>query len=196
MYNNSPLVKSILILAANPQGTSKLRLDEEVREIDIGLQRSQKREQFVLKQQWAVRPRDIYRAILDIRPQIVHFCGHGDGNEGLVFEDENGGTKFVDSEALANLFKLFSTQVECVLLNACYSDIQATAISRHIDYVVGMKQGIGDKAAINFAVGFYDALGAGKCYDFAFKLGCLAIQLSGMSEESTPAIKKNDEHHR
>jgi hypothetical protein len=196
MFNNSALVKSILILAANPQGTSKLRLDEEVREIDIGLQRSQKREQFVLKQQWAVRPRDIYRAILDVRPQIVHFCGHGDGNEGLVFEDESGRTKFVDSEALANLFKLFSTQVECVLLNACYSEIQATAISQYIDYVIGMKQGIGDKAAINFAVGFYDALGAGKCYDFAFNLGCLAIQLSGMSEESTPAIKKNDEHDR
>lgn len=196
MYNNSALVKSILILAANPQGTSKLRLDEEVREIDIGLQRSQKREQFVLKQQWAVRPRDIYRAILDVRPQIVHFCGHGEGNEGLVFEDESGRTKFVDSEALANLFKLFSTQVECVLLNACYSEIQATAISQYIDYVIGMKQGIGDKAAINFAVGFYDGLGAEKCYDFAFNLGCLAIQLSGMSEESTPAIKKNDEHDR
>ncbi len=57
-----------------------------------------------------------------------------------------------------------------------------------------MKQTIGDKAAINFAVGFYDGLGASKSYDFAFNFGCVAIQISGTSEESTPIIKKNDEH--
>ncbi len=184
------LIKSILILATNPKGTSKLRLDEEIREIDLGLQRSQKRERFVLKQQWAVRPRDIYRSILDFRPQIIHFCGHGSGNEGLVFEDESGETKLVSTEALANLFQLFSPQVECVLLNACYSEIQAQAISQQIDYVIGMKQGIEDKAAINFAVGFYDALGAGESYEFAFNLGCRAIEIAGMMEQSTPIIKK------
>ena len=32
----------------------------------------------------------------------------------------------------------------------------------HIDFVVGMKRAIGDEAAIKFAVGFYDALGAGR----------------------------------
>ncbi|NET71700.1 MAG: CHAT domain-containing protein [Sphaerospermopsis sp. SIO1G2] len=184
------LPKSILILAANPKGTSRLRLDEEIREIDIGLQRCQKREQFVLKQQWAVRPRDIYRAILDFRPQIVHFCGHGNGDGGLVFEDENGENKLVSTEALSNLFQLFAPYVECVCLNACYSEVQATVISKYIDYVIGMKQGIADKAAINFAVGFYDALGAAQSYDFAFNLGCVAIQIAGISEESTPVLKK------
>ena len=184
------LSKSILILASNPKGTSKLRLDEEIREIAQGLQRSQKRERFILQQQWAVRPRDIYRAILDCRPQIIHFCGHGSGVEGLVFEDESGGTKLVSAEALANLFQLFSPQIECVLLNACYSEIQAQAISHHIDYVIGMKQAIGDKAAIKFAEGFYDALGAGESYEFAFNLGCSAIEIEGMMEQSTPIIKK------
>ena len=190
MINNNILPKSILILAANPKGTSKLRLDEEIREIDIGLQRCQKREQFLLKQQLAVRPRDIYRAILDFRPQIVHFCGHGNGDEGLVFEDESGENKLVSTEALSSLFQLFSPHVECVFLNACYSEVQATLISQYIDYVIGMKQSIGDKAAINFAVGFYDALGAGQSYDFAFNLGCVAIQIAGISEESTPILKK------
>ncbi|NES81117.1 MAG: CHAT domain-containing protein [Moorea sp. SIO2B7] len=193
--NNSNLLKSILILAANPKGTSKLRLDEEVREIDNGLQRCQKREQFLLKQQWAVRPRDIYRAILDLRPQIVHFCGHGNGDKGLAFEDESGQTTLVSTEALSNLFQLFALHVECVFLNACYSEVQAKVISKHIDYVIGMTQGIGDKAAINFAVGFYDALGAGQSYDFAFNLGCVAIQIAGISEENIPVLKKNDDYH-
>jgi hypothetical protein len=190
MATTDALIKSILILASNPKGTSRLRLDEEVREIDQGLQRSRKRERFVLKQQWAVRPRDIYRSILDCRPQIIHFCGHGSGNEGLVFENESGETQLVSAEALANLFQLFSPQVECVLLNACYSEIQAQAINQHIDYVIGMKQGIGDQAAINFAVGFYDALGAGESYEFAFNLGCRAIEIAGVTGSSTPVIKK------
>ena len=38
--------KTILILAANPRGTSTLRLDEEVREIGLGLQRAKERELF------------------------------------------------------------------------------------------------------------------------------------------------------
>ena len=42
-------IKKILILAANPEGTSRLRLDDEVREIEAGLKRVQKREKFDLK---------------------------------------------------------------------------------------------------------------------------------------------------
>jgi hypothetical protein len=128
--------------------------------------------------------------MLDFRPQIVHFCGHGAGNGGLALEDEAEKVQLVDAEALASLFQLFATQLDCVLLNACYSEVQANAISQHINYVIGMNQAIGDKAAIEFAVGFYDALGAGESFDFAYKIGCNAIQLNGGSEHLTPAIKK------
>jgi hypothetical protein len=182
--------QKILILAANPKGTTPLRLDEEVREIDAGLQRASHRDQFALEQKWAVRPRDIQRAMLDINPSIIHFSGHGTGDEGLVFEDEAGGAKLVDSEALAGLFELFASQIECVVLNGCYSEIQATVIAQHINYVIGMSKAIGDKAAIEFAVGFYDALGAGKPVEFAYKFGCAAIRLAGIPEQLTPTLKK------
>jgi tetratricopeptide (TPR) repeat protein len=191
MSSNTP--KKILLLAANPQGTTPLRLNEEVREIDAGLQRSLHREQFILEQKWAVRPRDIQRAMLDINPQIVHFSGHGRGDEGLVFEDETGMAKLVDGEALGELFELFADQVECVVLNGCYSYVQAEAISQHIPYVIGMSQAIGDQAAIEFAVGFYDALGAGRPVEFAYKLGCNAIRIAGMAEYLTPALIKKTE---
>jgi len=182
--------QTILILSANPKGTTPLRLDEEVREIDAGLKRSRNRDQFILEQKWAVRPRDIQRAMLDVNPQIIHFSGHGTGDEGLVFEDETGSTKLVDGEALAGLFDLFADQVECIVLNGCYSEVQAEAISQHVNYVIGMKKAIGDRAAIEFAVGFYDALGAGKPVEFAYKFGCAAIQLAGVPEQLTPTLKK------
>lgn len=181
-------MNKILILAANPKDTSRLRLDEELREIEEGLLRAKKRDQFVLKTALAVRHRDIHRQILDFEPQIVHFSGHGEGENGLLFEDVMGQIKLVDAVALADLFELFAEHVKCVLLNACYSEIQAKAIAQHIDYVIGMNQAIGDKAAIEFAVGFYDALGAGKNVEFAYKLGCRVIRMAGSSEHITPVL--------
>jgi len=183
-------MQTILILTANPQDTSRLHLDREVRDIAEGLERAKKRDQFVLESKLAVRPRDIQRAMLDINPSIVHFSGHGTGNEGLVFEDETGSAKLVDGEALAGLFALFAEQVECVVLNGCYSEVQADAIAQYVNYVIGMKKAIGDKAAIEFAVGFYDALGSGKPVEFAYKFGCAAIRLAGIPEQLTPTLKK------
>ncbi|MEH1899757.1 MAG: CHAT domain-containing protein [Nostoc sp.] len=186
--NNTTGVKTILILAANPANTSRLRLDAEVREIEEGLQRADKGGQFKLVQKWAVRSRDFYRAILEHRPQIVHFSGHGTGIDGIVLEDETGQATLVGKEELSKLFKLFAVKgVECVVLNACYSEVQAEAISQYIKYVIGMTQAIGDKAAISFAVAFYDALGAGETVEFAFDLGC--SQLIRLKEEDTPVLK-------
>ena len=187
-------MQKILILAANPQSTPRLRLDEELRDIEAGLRRSQQRDQFTLTQRLAVRPRDIQRAMLEETPQIVHFTGHGEGEAGLVFEDETGQAQRVSGEALAELFALFADPAEfpdpvyCVVLNGCYSQVQAEAIAEHVPYVVGMTQTVGDRAAIEFAVGFYDALGAGRSVEFAFKLGCAAISLAGKSEQSTPVL--------
>ena len=176
------------MLAANPNNTSRLRLDEEAREIDEGLRQAKHRDSFNLIQKWATRPRDIYRALLEATPQIVHFSGHGAGEEGLIFEDDIGQPTWVTGEALAQLFQLFADQVECVVLNGCYSQVQAQEIAKHIPYVIGMQQAIGDKAAITFAVGFYDALGAGRSFEFAYKLGCSAIHMAGISEYLTPTL--------
>ncbi len=207
------LVKTILVLAANPKGTSPLRLDEEVREIQAGLDRSKHRDLFRIEQRWAVTPKDIRRALLDCNPQIVHFSGHGVGigepnsglassrdiglasqgttePEGLLFEDETGHATLVSIDVIANLFSLFSDEIECVLLNACYSAMQADAIAQHIPHVVGMKKAIGDRAAIEFSIGFYDGLLAGRPVAFAYKLGCSAIEMQNIPEQWTPILKK------
>lgn len=179
--------KKILLLASNPRDTRQLRLDEEAREIDEGLRRAQRREQFELTTRWAVRVRDLQRALLDVNPQIVHFSGHG-RKSGIVLEDDAGRAVLVPREALAGLFELFKEQVECVLFNACLSEPQARAVHAHIDCVIGMTHEVGDRAALEFAVGFYDALGAGRDYETAFKLGRNAIQLHGLPEHQVPVI--------
>jgi hypothetical protein len=157
---------------------------------------------------WAVTDDDLRRALLDIEPEIVHFAGHGTGDGqggtgrelippgevdagGLVFEDDGGNAQLISGDSLARLFELCSDSVKCVVLNACYSAPQANAISQHIPFVIGMKEAIGDQAAIKFAVGFYDALGAGRDFEKAFKFGCSAIDLKGIPEHLTPIFKKN-----
>jgi len=182
-------LKSILLLAANPKGTQSLRLQEEEREIRERL-RLAGYGKTPINSTGATRPRDVQQAMLDFKPQIVHFSGHGAGQEGLVFEDKIGQEKVVGSEALADLFRLFSNRVECVVLNACYAKFQAEAIAQHIDYVIGMSKAIGDKAAIEFSVGFYSALGSGEPIEFAYEMGCNAILLEGFPEDLTPVLYK------
>ncbi|WP_017749578.1 hypothetical protein [Scytonema hofmannii] len=53
-----------------------------------------------------------------------------------------------------------------------------------------MNKEIGDQVAIEFAVGFYAALGAGEPIEFAYQFGCSAIRLAGFPEHLTPVLKK------
>lgn len=178
----------VLFLAADPTDATRLRLGEEYREIQEKLQLAKMREKFNLTQRFSVRPADISQSILDEKPQIVHYSGHGTIDGYLCFENELGQIHYIEPDALAELFELVASHVECVLLNACYSTTQAEAIAKHIKYVVGMNKAIGDKAAIAFAVGFYQALGAGKSYEEAYKFGCVQIRLQGIPEHLTPVL--------
>ena len=182
-------MKKILILSANPKNTNQLRLDEEVREIKAALKLSKNREQFEIITESALRVSDLRRALLDNEPHIVHFSGHGLGSNYLALEDKLGQMQLASGESLAGLFELFENRVECVVLNACYSEVQAEAIYQHIGCVIGMNQAIGDVAAIEFATGFYDALAAGRSYRDSFNFGCGAINLQGIPEWKTPQIK-------
>ncbi|MBW4662106.1 MAG: CHAT domain-containing protein [Drouetiella hepatica Uher 2000/2452] len=179
---------SILLLSADPTNASRLRIGEESREIQEKLQRARLREKFILAQRTSVRPTDISQALLDIQPHIVHFSGHGAASGSLCFENRSGEIHPIMPDALAALFEQFTGQVNCVLLNSCYSEIQAVAIAKHIDYVIGMNQAIGDHAAIAFAIGFYQALGAGCTIEKAYKLGCVQIRLESISEHLTPIL--------
>jgi hypothetical protein len=182
---------SILFLAADPTNASHLRLGEEFREIHEKLRLAKLRDYFKLElPQLSVRPADISQALLDVQPQIVHFSGHGTPDGALCFEDATGQIQVVRPDALAALFEQFTKQVNCVLLNACYSETQANAIAKHVEYVIGMNQAIGDQAAIAFAIGFYQALGAGRTIENAYKLGCVQIRLQGIPEYLTPVLVK------
>lgn len=167
MVRNPP--KTILILSANPECSSSIRLAEAVRGIDKCLTLAKCRNRYNLCFRWTSRLKDVQRAILEICPQFIHFSGYGD--EGLSLEDATGVVNLVNSEEISELFKLFTDQIECVLLNGCYSEIQARGITEHVPHVIGISQAVGAAATREFTVGFYDALIAGQSIEFAFKYG-------------------------
>jgi hypothetical protein len=187
--------QKILILAAIPQ-PHNLRLDKEMREIRAATERATKQDLFEIHVRSAVRAQDIRRAMEQVRPQIVHFCGHGMQDGSIVLEDDGGNHKLVSPEALAAVFELHKEYVECVLLNACYSEIPAKAISQYINYAIGMNQPIEDEAAIVFAQGFYDGLGYKNLenqdrFQRAFQEGMLAIKMGNLAHGAIPVLIRN-----
>jgi NACHT domain/CHAT domain len=171
----------LLILASNPR--RDLNLDREVSDLNNAVRRFG---DFEVELGLGVRSQELQELLAEHSPQFVHFCGHGAGEKGLVFQDEDGREQSVSTEILARIFKTFAEEIHCTVLNACDSDRQAEAIVEHIDYVVGMSQPILDKAAHLFAVGFYKGLGAGKSIEQAYEMGCIAIQIWWSEAHSQP----------
>ena len=178
----------ILFLATNPKDIGQLRRDEEIREIKQALLQAEFRDKFDIEQEWAVRVTDLQGHLLRHKPDIVHFSGRGSEANELILEDLQGYSQTVPTGALSQLFNVLKQNVRCVVLNASYTKKQAQAIAKHIDCVIGMSKAIGDEAAINFAIAFYQALGYGKDVKTAFDLGCVQIDLQRINEKDTPKL--------
>jgi hypothetical protein len=182
---------TVLVFASSPIDQGSLQLGKEHKVIKHSLDSAMNREQFRIVPCMATTVDDLRRYLVEHTPTIVHFCGHGFGEKGLCFEDDKGLSQTVDSDRLAKLFHLVNEDVKCVVLNACLSEVQARSIVEHIDFVVGMKEEIGDPAALKFAQGFYEAIWAGQSFEKAFKFGCSAIDTANIPEEHVPVILKS-----
>lgn len=178
----------VLFLAANPEGTSQLRLDEEIREITQKIAISEHRDLLELISVWAVRPDDLLQSFNKYKPHIVHFSGHGIQSGEIILVDERGNPKPVSTKAINALFKTLKDNIQVVVLNACYSRTQAKAITEVIDCAIGMNIAVGDKAAITFAASFYRAVGFGRSVKQAFEQGKTALLLEDIPEENTPEL--------
>lgn len=182
---------TILFMTANPTNLCQLRVGEELRNIRVILKSSQLRDNFQLENRSAVRPQDISQALLETRPSIVHFSGHGMDSGSICIETENSEIHPIEPAALAQLFSQFNKfgrEIECVVLNACYSAAQAETIARHVPYVIGINELIEDGAAIAFSEGFYQALGAGESIENAFGLGLVQMSLQNYSAARQPVL--------
>ena len=182
-------ITKILFLSSSPNDESRIRVDLELRKIEDSIEAAKFRDKIILNSRIAVKPETISKAMLDFNPHIVHFSGHGD-IDGIAIEDDEGKSIFFHAKGLERLFSLFKDSTKCVILNACYSEEQAEAISNQGIYVVGMNDSIGDDAAIKFSIGFYQAIGTNKEVPFAFQMGMVLIS-QFVGDSDTPTLWKD-----
>ena len=198
---------TILFLAANPVGTDRLALDEEARAIQEELERTGHRDQFELVTRWAVEPLDLLRELRRLKPTVVHYSGNGrppefrkggtggcdteavattpdDKCTGLVFHGLDGCSQLVPTSALDETFGAAGASVQVVVLSACFSETQASALTARVACVVGIGGAIRDTAARTFAIGFYGGLGDGESVGAAFRQGLAAMRLQGPMHDS------------
>jgi hypothetical protein len=179
----------ILFLGANPVDSGyRLRLDEEIREIDERIQKGKNRDSFEVISHFAVRPGDLLTALQRHNPHIVHFSGHGNKTKEIILEDKDGYMKPVSKQAVAELFRVMKKNIRLVLLNACHAKRLGDGIIKHIDFAIGMNKAIGDKDAIIFASFFYQSLAFGESVKAAFDMANAQLLIEGLSGFKTPVL--------
>lgn len=187
MSTSSPKIR-VLFLLSDPVNENRIKLSREMKSIEEKLRLRGLIDRFEMKVEWAATSSDLQGAILSFRPHIVHFSGHGSQSGELIFEDGNGKAKPISAEALAELFHILQGSIRCVVLNACFSEKQASGIIESINCVIGMSNKIHDDPAAIFASHFYQALAHEDNIKKAFDLGRNAINLEALPGSQIPSL--------
>jgi hypothetical protein len=183
-----PQKLKVLVFAANPLDQDRLRLDEEVRAITEKLRMSKHGDRVELVSAWAVRTTDLFQALNEHEPHVVHFCGHGSAADEIVFQDELGDSKFVSKEALTELIAATGGHIRLIVFNTCFSRNQAEAMVQHVEAAIGVGTSMGDDAARFFAATFYGAIGFGLSIEQAFKQGRAQLAVEGIPDDHRPEL--------
>jgi len=176
---------TILFLAANPDGSDRIKLAEECAEIQRELKMAPYRDDFQFESRWAVTVDELMRHLTELDPTVIHFSGHG-GSAGLLLQDERGCAQPIPARAFSMMLEAAARNVRVVVLNACYSAEQADALRARVDCIVGMAGAIGDDAARAFAIRFYGALGNRRSIANAVSHGVAALAAKQLPDECLP----------
>ncbi|MDB5298065.1 MAG: hypothetical protein JWO31_4048 [Phycisphaerales bacterium] len=183
---------TVLFLAADPVDQGRLELGNEARAIHEKLRLSEHRDSVRFETRWAVRPGDLFQALNETRPRIVHFSGHGSDRDEIILQNDNGESKALSKELMAATLAATSGEVQLVFFNACFSQGQAEAVVKHVAAAIGMNDAVGDEAARVFAARFYSGIGFGLSVGLAFRQAKTELMLQGIPEESTPELFVTD----
>ena len=201
----------ILFTSANPN--MDLKLDEEYRSIEEAIAQSDNRDAIELVPKIALRAKDLMDALHKEKPDIVHFSGHGAGNNGYLVltpnnqpnvisdpeileklspeqldENERKNYSVVSTEILEDIFEMYSENVKLVLFNSCNSKAQAEAINEYVDFTIGMSDFIGDDCAVTFSKEFYKTICSNRTIEKAFKQSHIVVKLEHPEFSHVPEL--------
>jgi hypothetical protein len=120
--------------------------------------------------------------VADDRPHIVHFIGHGrfgeqTGKGAIALRAAEGGTRWVDEDALADLLCRDGWAPTIVVLHACeggrndyeyrHAGLAPSLVRQGVQCVVAMQYPVTNETAIAFSGALYDALAGHQYLDEA-----------------------------
>lgn len=186
-WANPPRQITVLFISAEPEGLDRLRVDKEVREIQERVRASELRDSIRFEYRPAARVTDLIQHLNEVRPDVVHFSGHG-ANEGLAFQDDDDQAHLLTNEQLDAVLAACPTSLKLAIFNSCDSARQAEVATGRLAAAVGMNQTIEDEAAQVFAGQLYNSLGFGHSLALAFDQAKLQVQLTLGSLSGDPEL--------
>jgi hypothetical protein len=191
----------ILLLMANPRGSTQLNLKEERKRIE---------------NRWASLPgvvvdiiehpnhHDVTTQLDKVKYHVIHYMGHGDFEAGaggqLLMEDKVGNPEPVTGDVFTAWLH-DERQLRLVFLNACntgatsvrsgnhpFTGVATALIHDGIPAVVAMQFPISDEAAIVFAETFYERIARGVPVEAAVSEGRKLLYSGYKAEWATPVL--------
>jgi esterase/lipase superfamily enzyme len=180
---NMPTQKCILVLAANPRGTESVELERAAALIRAQLSKGRYGKDYQIQIERGIRLEDLRRYLVEYKPTIVHVVGQGSATGEILLADESDRVAPVTPTEIAHLFATEEQQIECVVLNSCFSLEMADALLDFIPCTIGVDEDNYNPAAVTFISEFYRGIFAGKGYYGAYELG--RKQISAAEREAT-----------
>jgi hypothetical protein len=178
---------TVLFLAASPEDEVQLRLDKEIREIELRLRQTEHRESIRFVPKVARQLSDLIQDLTEARPHVVHFSGHGNQAE-LAFENAEGRAQPLSNEMLGVLLAATSDRIRLAVFNSCQSGAQAELATDYVDFAIGMQTSVEDERAKTFAAQFYNSLGFGKTLAHAFEQARTQVTLTHGDGSEVPQL--------
>lgn len=198
---SSQTKKTILFIASSPDGVAMANANRQLRSIQEALQRMRKEDFYEIKNLGFIQPSELIGEVIKNKPDFIHFFMHNDTVEGLFFENGNGNAIPFDSTKLKRLFERVTNnkKIECVVLNACNTQIHKEAVSLYVPNVVYttdfipdvVEPGNNDTVASLFTRKFYEGVFSDKSYTDALMEANDALLFSQMP--LPPKVKKTIE---
>src|SRR6185503_5746879 len=98
----------VLFLSANPIDTDKLQLIKECNNIYEKIRSADHGNEFSFDQRHEVSSSQLQDYLLDLKPQIVHFSGHGSKSGNIIFQGEDGVSEEASVDSVSKLFKILN----------------------------------------------------------------------------------------
>lgn len=184
---NAPAEITVLFLASSPEDEAQLRLDKEIREIEIRLRATEYRDSIRFVPRVARQLTDLIQDLNEVRPQIVHFSGHGNQAQ-LAFENAEGRAQPLSNDTLGVLLAATSDRIRLAVFNSCQSATQAELATEYVSFAIGMETSVEDERAKTFAAQFYNSLGFGKTLAEAFEQARAQVTLAHGTGGESPRL--------